>query len=47
MMLTALAATRDIVASAIRDSNSIKSFARAESGKTSVGLNAVALVNAR
>lgn len=46
-MLTARAMTRARVASETRDCPSMVSFAHRESGMTSVGLKAVALVNER
>lgn len=44
--LTAFAITSAAVTSEIADSSSIASFAQRDSGSVSVGLNAVALVNA-
>ena len=45
-MFTARAATSRIVSAESADSKSIKSFASRVSGSTSVGLNAIAFVNA-
>jgi hypothetical protein len=47
MTLTARAATSTSVRSAMALSSIIRSFARGVSGSTSVGLNAVAVLNAR